>query len=90
MAEFGLNEIYQALVAASEARDEAMEALNEALSDLRVANRKYDAAVSDFAEYLGNTETSEGVDMGDIFTTISGGGKGLVGFNPSKIFGDLF
>ena len=68
-----LEEIYQEFVTARKVRDEAMESLSDAISALKAAHTDYNAVVSELADYLGETETSEGGDMGDIFTTISGG-----------------
>jgi hypothetical protein len=85
-----LDEIYQAFVVAREERDEAMEGLADALSSLKAANSKYNAAVSELADYLGESDINEGTDMGDVFNTISGGGLRLTSSSLSKLFGDLF
>ena len=90
MTEDKLAEIYQEFVTAREARDEAMESLDNAISALKAANSKYNAAVTELADYLGEQETNEGTDSGDIFNTITGGAMKLTDYSASKLFGDLF
>ena len=90
MPEDKLDEIYHAFVTAREARDEAMESLDDAISALKAANSQYNAAVSELAQYLGESEMNEGTDTGDIFKTLTGGGTRLTDFSMSKLFGDLF
>lgn len=85
-----LEEIYQAFVMAREARDEAMESLGDAISALKAAHSRYNAAVSELADYLGESAINEGTDTGDIFSTISGGGLRLADFKKNNLFGDLF
>ena len=90
-AEDKLSELYQDFVSAKEAKDEAMEVLNEGLKMLRNANNRLDNAILALSEFLGEEMFDEGGDAGDIFSTLTGSAMKLTGSSSiSKLFGDLF
>jgi hypothetical protein len=86
-----LEVIYSDFMTAMAARDAAIEAIDEAYRALKIANSQYDKALVTLAEYVGQSDSSQGKDMGDIF---GGSGFGLSAFdhprNIKDIFGDLF